>query len=131
VAALFQLLAAGVGLLLAAAGLSVAATVDRTAHAEDLRALRMQGLTRRASAAIRYAGYASVIVVGVLAGLIASTVARLVVGVPASLGDHVGEESAPPWVLAAVAMASLAVLGLVWWLSMARRGPGELGGMSQ
>jgi putative ABC transport system permease protein len=80
VAGWFQLLAAAVALLLAAATLGVATVVERVPRAEDLRALRVQGLSARVAASVALAGPALLAGVGVLGGLLAAGVARLALG---------------------------------------------------
>lgn len=134
----FRLLAAAAGLLLAAAALSVAATVDRSARAVDLRALRTQGLSRRAAITIGYAGYATLVPVGVLCGLVASALAGGLVGLPEPMFTDGGQlvvasAGVHPVVLGVAGLVALAVLGLTWWASVAplRRQLRLIGGPSR
>lgn len=123
VAARFALLAAFIGVLLAAATVAVAAAVDRGAQVGQLRALRLQGLSRPTALVAGYAGLVVLIIAGLLGGLIAAAIARpvaRVVAPPFTDGWHV---IAPPGTLggAALALAGLAallVLGLTGLLSV-------------
>ena len=80
VAARFVLLAALAGLLIAAAALAVAAAVDRGAQAGQLEALRLQGLDRRSAIAAGYLGLSTVVVAGLLGGLLAAVIAGAAAG---------------------------------------------------
>ena len=129
VAAQFALLCAAIALLLAAAAVAVAAAVDRGAQAEQLQALRTQGLPRRATVVIAYAGQAGLLVAGLLGGLAAAALATPLAEVSAprftdgwqviALPDPLS-----PAALAGAALIALIVLGFTCWLSaraLARR----------
>jgi hypothetical protein len=123
VAARFALLAALIGLLLAAATVAVASAVDRGPQADQLRALRRQGLTRRAAVVTGWAGTAALVVAGLLGGLIAAAVARPIVGLTApgfTDGWRVIALPSPlgPGALAAAGLIALIVLGLTGLLSV-------------
>jgi hypothetical protein len=117
------LLAAFIGVLLAAATVAVAAAVDRGAQAGQLGALRLQGLSRRSALITGYAGLVVLIGTGLLCGLVAAAIARpvaQVVAPPFTDGWHV---IAPPGALSGAALAlaglvALLVLGLTGLLSV-------------
>jgi putative ABC transport system permease protein len=71
----FELLAGAAALLLAAAIVAVAATVDRRSLAEQFTALRVQGLPRRVAVRTGLAGTAALIISGLLGGLLAALLA--------------------------------------------------------
>lgn len=129
VAARFAVLAGFIALLLAAAAVAVTAAVDRRPQADQLRSLRTQGLSRRAAVLVAYAGPVSLIIAGliggVLAAVLAGPVARVtapgftdgwaVIALPGPLG--------PPALTVAALVAAM-VLGATGWLSarpLARR----------
>ncbi len=121
--ATFALLAAVVGLLLGAATVAVVAAVERGPNLEQLSALRMQGLPLRTAVTIGYAGSAALVATGLLAGLLAATIAGPAVGVtvrpftdnwtlippPGALG---------PGALAAAGLVALLTLGVTSWLAV-------------
>ena len=76
----FHLAAALFGIALALGGLGLVATVDRRRRAEDLSALRRQGLSRRAVDQAALWGYLSIVLIAAVAGLLAAGVAWLVAG---------------------------------------------------
>ncbi|GIE77678.1 hypothetical protein Aph02nite_36280 [Actinoplanes philippinensis] len=76
----FELLAGVAALLLAAAAVAVAATVDRRALAEQLAALRLQGLPRRVAVSTGWAGTAALILAGLAGGVFAALLAVDVTG---------------------------------------------------
>jgi len=76
----FHLAAALFGIALALGGLGLVATVDRRRRAEDLSALRRQGLSRRAVDQAALWGYLSIVLIAAVAGLLAAGVAWLVSG---------------------------------------------------
>jgi hypothetical protein len=124
VAARFQLVAAGIGLLLAAAALAVSVAVERDARAVELRSLRLQGLPARVAAAVGYLGSAALVALGVAGGLLATVVAEPVAGPPPVIfADGWRALPAPgalqPLALGTAGLAALAVLGAVWWLCTA------------
>ena len=125
----FGLFCAAIALLLAAAAVAVAAAVDRRPQADQLQALRTQGLPRRAAVAVAYSGQAALVVAALIGGLVAAALADplarvsaprftdgwQVIGPPDALG---------PAALAAAGLVAVAVLGLTAWLSarsLARR----------
>jgi putative ABC transport system permease protein len=123
VGATFGLLAAGVGLLLAAAAVAVAAAVERGPQLEQLAALRIQGLPRRVAVTIGYAGNAALVAAGLLAGLLAAAVARPVVGVTVRPFTDEWTLIPPPGALGITALAgaaavALLTLGVTSWLSV-------------
>ncbi|MDI6104273.1 ABC transporter permease [Actinoplanes sp. NEAU-A12] len=71
----FELLAGAAALLLAAAIVAVAATVDRRSLAEQFAALRVQGLPRRVAVRTGWAGTAALIISGLLGGVLAALLA--------------------------------------------------------
>ncbi|HEY7273163.1 MAG TPA: ABC transporter permease [Actinoplanes sp.] len=70
-------------LLLAAAGVAIAAAVQYGPYLEQARALRAQGLPRRTAVVAGSAGTALLVLSGVVAGLIAAVVARVAAAVTA------------------------------------------------
>jgi hypothetical protein len=123
VGATFELLAAAVGLLLAAAAVAVAAAVERTSQLDQFSALRMQGLPLRTAVGVGYAGNAALVVAGLLAGLLAAAVARPAVGVTVRPFTDDWTLIAPPGALGVDALAlaglvALLTLGLTSWLSV-------------
>ena len=74
----FELLAGAAALLLAAATVAVSATVDRRSLAEQFTALRVQGLPRRVAVRTGWAGTATLILSGLLGGVLAALVAIVV-----------------------------------------------------
>jgi hypothetical protein len=76
----FQLLGAALAVILAAAGLVLVAAVERGPRADELAALRAQGLTGRAARAVAFGGYAWLAGGALLAGLLVAPVDRLVSG---------------------------------------------------
>jgi len=71
----FGLFTVAVGLLLAAVMVAVAAAVEREPHLAQLRALRVQGLPRRAAETAGSAGTAALVVAGLIAGVAAAFLA--------------------------------------------------------
>jgi hypothetical protein len=123
VAGRFALLAGVIALLLAGATVAVAAAVDRGAQAGQLRALRVQGLSRRAATVSGWAGTAALVGAGLLGGLLAAAVARPVAGVVVPPFTDDWNVIGPPGALGGAALATagavaLVVLGLVGWLSV-------------
>jgi len=123
VGATFALLAAAVGLLLAAAAVAVAAAVERGPQLDQLSALRLQGLPLRTAIGTGYAGSAVLVVAGALAGLLAAAVARPAVGVTIRPFTDDWTLIRPPGALGAGALAvaglvALVTLGLTSWLSV-------------
>jgi predicted lysophospholipase L1 biosynthesis ABC-type transport system permease subunit len=123
-AARFGLLAGALGLLLAAAALSVAAGADRGGWAGELRGLRAQGLPGAAVTSIGFGGYVTVAVLGVLSGLSGTVVARYLAGTLAPVFVD-GWATLPvphglrPGALGLAALAGLIVLGAAGWLAAA------------
>lgn len=123
VGATFALLAAVVGLLLAAAAVAVATAVERGPQRDQLSVLRLQGLPLRTAIGAGYAGNAVLVVAGALAGLLAAVVARPAVGVTLRPFTDDWALIRPPGALGAGALAvaalvALGTLGLTSWLSV-------------
>jgi len=76
----FHLAAATFGILLALGGLGLVAAVDRRQRAADFRALRQQGLSRRAVGRAALWGYLAVVLAAAAVGLAAAASAWLVAG---------------------------------------------------
>jgi hypothetical protein len=76
----FHLAAAIFGMVLALGGLGLVATVDRRRRADDLRALRRQGLSQRVARRAGLWSYLSTVVAAALAGLVGGTAAWLAAG---------------------------------------------------
>jgi putative ABC transport system permease protein len=113
----FELLAGIAALLLAAAAVAVAATVDRRSVAEQLAALRLQGLPHRVAVSTGWAGTAALIVAGLAGGVLAALLAVDVTGRTVPPFTDGWAVLAPPGPLDPVATAlavaaALAVLGL-------------------
>ncbi len=70
----FYLAAAVLGMLLGLGGLALVVTVDRRRRADDLRALRNQGLPRRFAYRASLWGYLSLVLGSAVAGLVAAAV---------------------------------------------------------
>ncbi|GAA5182312.1 hypothetical protein GCM10023322_19040 [Rugosimonospora acidiphila] len=111
----FQLLGAALAVILAAAGLVLAAAVERGPRSDELAALRTQGLTHRVARAVAFGGYAWLAGAALLAGLVVAPVDRLVTGAGAALplftdGWHVLPPPAllrPGGLLVAAALAAV------------------------
>jgi hypothetical protein len=71
----FHLAAAVFGIVLALCGLGLVATVDRRRRADDLRALRQQGLSQRTVRRAALWSYLSTVVAAMLTGLVAAAAA--------------------------------------------------------
>ena len=111
-----------IGLLLAAAMLAVAAVVERGPLLEQLRALRVQGLSRRTAVALRFAGTTWLAGAGLIAGLVAAVLAEAAARVtapPFSDGWRVipPPDALGPLALGLAALAGLAVLAPTVWLT--------------
>jgi hypothetical protein len=76
----FHLLAAGFATVLAAGAVWLVATVDRRRRAEDLAALRVQGLNRRQVGRAAVGGGLTIVLTALVAGLISAGVAWWVAG---------------------------------------------------
>ncbi|SDT79033.1 ABC transporter permease [Actinoplanes derwentensis] len=119
----FGLIAGIAALLLAAATVAVAATVDRRSLAEQLAALRDQGLPRRVATAAGWAGAAALILAGLLGGLLAALLAIVVIGrtVPA-FADGWAVLAPPdplhPAITVFALLVAVAVLGLTAWIAL-------------
>jgi hypothetical protein len=80
VALRFALFAALVGLVLASGAVAVVAAVERPGRAAELAALRVQGAPARLTKRVATGGYAVLIGVSLVAGLLATLLIRAVVG---------------------------------------------------
>jgi hypothetical protein len=119
----FALLAAAIGLLLAAATIAVAGAVDRRTRLDELTALRVQGLDARAARVASWAGTAGLILTGLAGGLFAAVLARSIAHTSVPGFTDGWTVLAPPGPLSTLAvvlagLVALLVLGLVSWLSV-------------
>nr|WP_296070125.1 FtsX-like permease family protein [uncultured Actinoplanes sp.] len=119
----FALVCGVVALLLAAAAIGVAGAVDRRTRLEQLRALRVQGLSGRVAVATAYAGPVVLVLAGLIAGLLAAALAGPLVRVVVPPFTDGWDVLAPPGALGTVALvlaglAGLVLLGLTGWLSV-------------
>jgi hypothetical protein len=122
VTARFSLFTVGIAVLLAAAMVAVGAAVEREPQAEQLRALRAQGLSRKTALSTAYAGGTALVLAGLVAGLFAALVARPLAGVVAPPFADGWDVLPPPGALGPSALLlallfALAVLGVTAWLS--------------
>jgi hypothetical protein len=118
----FAVVAASIGLLLAAGTVAVVGAVEREPRARELASLRAQGLRAPDVRAVGYVGYAATAGAAVLAGLLASLVARLLVDAAQPVfadSWSVLPTSTAPQVAAllATAAAAVAVVGFAAWLA--------------
>jgi hypothetical protein len=104
VALRFQVIAAVLGLLLAAGSLVLMATVDRGPRTEELTGLRGQGVSARDVRAVALSGYALVAGVGALVGIVAAIADRLLTGGALPLFGDGWAVLAPPPTLRPVAL---------------------------
>jgi hypothetical protein len=116
----FQLLTALLGLLLAAAAVTVAAAVERTPRATELVDLRTQGLPAGIARAVASRGYAVLIGLGVLAGLAGTVVAHWLADVRLPLFVDSWTTLPPPGgpragALLLAGLAATVVLGVAAW----------------
>ncbi|HEY0535337.1 MAG TPA: FtsX-like permease family protein [Actinoplanes sp.] len=89
VSAPFELFTVLLAVLVAATMVAVVAIVEREPQAEQLRALRVQGLDRRVAVTSAYAGVAALVAAGLVAGLVAALLARSIAAVTAPpFPDH-------------------------------------------
>jgi FtsX-like permease family protein len=120
VTAPFGLFTAAIAVLLAAAMVAVAASVDREPQTEQWRALRSQGLARRTAVVTAAAGPAGLVAAGLTGGVLAALVARPVAAVVAPPFADGWRVIPPPGALGPAAVATafglaLVVLGLTAW----------------
>lgn len=92
----FHLAAAVFGLVLALGGLGLVATVDRRRRADDLRALRRQGLSVRFVRRAALWSYLSTVVAAMVAGLLAAGAAWLAAGDRLPIFTDVADVLTPP-----------------------------------
>jgi putative ABC transport system permease protein len=119
----FALVAGVIALLLAAATVAVAGTVDRRTRLDELRALRLQGLPERVAVTTAYAGPAALIGIALVAGLVAAALAVPLARMSLPGFTDGWDVLPPPDVLGGPALAlagvvALLVLGLTGWLSV-------------
>jgi hypothetical protein len=112
----FQLLGAALAVALSAAGLVQAAAVERGPRAEELVALRGQGLSGPAARAVAFGGYGWLVGAALLTGLIVAPVDRMVTGATLPLFVDGWQVLPPPALLRPVgllvaAVVTVAVLG--------------------
>jgi putative ABC transport system permease protein len=122
VAAPFALFTVGIAVLLAAAMVAVGAAVDRGPQEEQLRALRVQGLPRRAALSSAYAGGSALVLTGIVGGVLAALVAGPGAAVTAPPFADGWDVLPPPGALGIVPLLlavlfALVVLGVTAWLS--------------
>ncbi|HEX6499692.1 MAG TPA: FtsX-like permease family protein [Micromonosporaceae bacterium] len=109
----FHLLAGALAILLALAALALVATVDRRTG-RQLRALRVQGVPRRALAAANRYGYAGLVLVASLLGPIAAGAAWLLTAPSIPMfADRVQVVTPPTWPDWRVLAAGWAVAGVL------------------
>jgi putative ABC transport system permease protein len=114
VALRFQVVAGALGLLLAAGALVLMATVDRGARAEELTALRGQGLSAADARALALSGYALLAGAGTLVGGLAAIVDRLLTGGSLPLfGDGWAVLAPPPSLRPGALLLGLAATAVV------------------
>ncbi|MFI5936468.1 FtsX-like permease family protein [Actinoplanes sp. NPDC051494] len=118
----FALLAALVGVLLAAAAVAVATAADRGPHLDQLRALRVQGLSARTARTIGYAAGTALVLTAVLAGLVAAEVADPVAGRVTTAFTDAWADIPPPVPLSPVAAAAAGLVAVLL-LTLAARLP--------
>ncbi|WP_306213920.1 FtsX-like permease family protein [Actinoplanes sp. RD1] len=103
-AARFALIAAAAGVLLAAAAVAVATASDRGPHLDQLRALRVQGLSARSAVVVGYAAGVALVLTGVLAGLAAALLARPLARTDTPMFTDSWSVVPPPGALSAAAL---------------------------
>ncbi|GAA1580966.1 ABC transporter permease [Actinoplanes couchii] len=119
----FGLIAGIAALLLAAATVAVAATVDRRSLTEQFTALRDQGLSHWAATTTGWAGAAVLVLTGLFGGLLATSLAVAVIGrtVP-GFADGWAVITPPdpldPLTTGAAFAVALAVLGSASWATL-------------
>ena len=101
----FDVFTAVLSMLLAAIMVAVVATVEREPQAEQLRALRVQGLARSVAVTSGYAGIVALVLTGLLGGLAAALVARPVAAVVAPPFPDGWRVIPPPGALGPLALA--------------------------
>ncbi|MEN3310332.1 MAG: hypothetical protein V7603_6534 [Micromonosporaceae bacterium] len=115
VALRFQVVAAVLGLLLAAGSLVLMATVDRGPRTEELTALRGQGVSARDVRAVALSGYALLAGAGALVGALAAVADRLLTGGALPLfGDGWAVLAPPPALRAGALLLALAATVVVF-----------------
>ncbi len=121
----FALFAALLGMLIAAASVAVAAAGETGPRATELAALRAQGVPARSARAVSYGGYAGLVLAGVLGGLVAAVLTRLLV--PTGLPVFVDSWSVLPlgsglrwYPLLLACLGALVLLGLTALVAAAR-----------
>ncbi|MFB9334327.1 ABC transporter permease [Actinoplanes octamycinicus] len=119
----FALLAGVAAMLLAAATLAVGIAAERRSLADQLIALRRQGLPAKVAVGAGYSGPAALILAGVLTGALAAILSVASTGTPVpdfTDGWRVLPAPSPltPGVLALAALAALILFGLVGWLAL-------------
>lgn len=112
----FQLLGAALAVVLAAASVVLVAAVEREPRAEELAALRHQGLASPAARSVAFGGYAWLTGAATLTGLLVAPVDRLVTGAILPLFTDDWRVLPPPGLLragawAVAAAATVVVLG--------------------
>ena len=134
VALLFHLVAAAAAVVLAVGALWLVAAVDRRRRADELRALRRQGVPRQALAR---SGYVALVAAAVLIGLAAAAVAWLVAGDTVPLfADQTRLLPVPRWPRPAEVAVPLVAAALVLFAaaviaSRVSRGAGSRGAGSR
>ncbi|MEV6495374.1 ABC transporter permease, partial [Actinoplanes sp. NPDC051633] len=119
----FGLLTALAALLIAAAAVAVSATADREPFAEQLRALRVQGLTERAAVGAAYAGTLAPIAAALAGGVLTAVLAVRIAGVTAPRFTDGWRVVAAPAALGATPLAvavltAAVVLALTGWAAV-------------
>ncbi|WIM94968.1 ABC transporter permease [Actinoplanes oblitus] len=119
----FALLTGTAAMLLAAVTVAVGIAAERRSLADQLTALRRQGLPARVAVGAGYSGPAALIVTGVLTGVLAAILSVAATGTPVPAftdGWRVLSTPAPlsPGVVTLAALAALILFGLVGWLAL-------------
>ncbi len=110
----FHLASAIFGMVLAVGGLGLVAAVDRRRRADDLRALRRQGLSARVARRAGLWSYLSTVVAAAIAGLVAGVAAWLAAGDRMPIfTDAVSVLRPPRWPLLAPVLQPWAVATVV------------------
>ncbi|GGM58992.1 FtsX-like permease family protein [Dactylosporangium sucinum] len=112
-AALFRLLAAAAGLLLAAVASAVAVTVEQRVRAREVRAMRTQGLAARVAVGAGVGGQLALLGLATLGGLVTAVVVGAAVGEPIPVFVDGWRLTQPPPAFQPVALAAAGLLAVL------------------